>query len=64
MSKITEKELNKLESAKTKKDWNDTCDEIQKNHGGFPSDWYGKVLSGALKTDLDLSLHVESIKIV
>ncbi len=61
MTKLTKQELRELESAKTEKEWNDTCDEIKKNHNGWPLDWYEKVLSGNLKTDLDLSIHVVSL---
>lgn len=60
MSKLTDAEIKTLENAETVERWNSICDEIKKNHNGWPSDWAEKVLFGNLKSNLDLSIHIKT----
>lgn len=49
MNMLTEVELDSLKASKTEQEWNATCDAIKKAHGGYPPDWFVKVLmSGVL----------------
>jgi hypothetical protein len=45
---MTNEELKLLESTKSLAEWDAACDTIQKAHGGYPSDWYEKVLRSGL----------------
>lgn len=48
---LSNDELNLLESAKTEKEWNSACETVRSNHGGgYPSDWYDKVIASGLMT--------------
>lgn len=38
-----------MSSSKSQKEWNDNCDKVKKECGGYPSFWYSAViLSGVL----------------
>lgn len=45
---MTQDELTNLESCKSEKEWNTVCDEVKAAHGGYPSDWYAKVVMSGL----------------
>lgn len=45
---LTNDELKLLESSTSEKEWNATCDTIKNNHGGYPHDWYEKVILSGL----------------
>lgn len=45
---ITDEELKALADSKSEEEWNRNCDLIKKNHGGYPSDWYSKVIATGL----------------
>jgi hypothetical protein len=46
---MTEKNLNDLKNTKNEREWNAVCEQIKKEHNGYPPDWYGKVvLSGMM----------------
>ena len=50
MSTITIEELKALEESSTENEWNTNCDSIKDAHGGFPVDWFPRVvLSGLLE---------------
>lgn len=48
MSLITQEELDKLNSTRNEKEWNSICDQIKLAHGGYPSDWFAKVIVSGL----------------
>lgn len=41
---LEDKELEALKATKSEQEWNDLCDAIKENHGGYPADWFPKVL--------------------
>jgi hypothetical protein len=45
---ITEEGLNRLRNSKDAQEWDATCDAIKKAHGGYPSDWWPKVMQSGL----------------
>jgi hypothetical protein len=45
---LTQAELDKLNSANTEDAWNAACDEIKAAHGGYPPDWYPRVVMGGI----------------
>jgi len=48
---LTQEELAQLKASKNEEEWNATCDAIKKTHGGYPSDWFVRVImAGVLST--------------
>jgi hypothetical protein len=46
---LTDAELARLEACKSDDDWNQACLDVKKAHGGgYPSDWYAKVIATGL----------------
>jgi hypothetical protein len=46
---LSNDELKLLESAKTDEEWNSACSTIKSHHGGgYPRDWYAKVIASGL----------------
>lgn len=45
---ITNEELAALEATKNETEWNNTCDAIKAAHGGYPADWWPKVMMSGL----------------
>lgn len=45
---ITQEELDRLRSSKNEEEWNAACDAIKKAHGGYPHDWWAKVMQSGL----------------
>jgi hypothetical protein len=48
METITNEEIAKLEACKSEREWNKVCDEVKAAHGGYPSDWWPKVMQSGL----------------
>ena len=44
---MTEELLNRLRNTRSEREWGAICDEIKKN-GGYPADWYAKVVLSGL----------------
>jgi hypothetical protein len=44
MAKITDEDLGKLENTKSDVEWDAVCDAIKKKYGGYPENWYPKVI--------------------
>ncbi len=45
---MTENDLNRLKATKSESEWNALCDEIKNKNGGYPSDWFAKVVLSGL----------------
>ncbi len=45
---ITQEELDRLSNTKNDSEWNAACDDIKKAHGGYPHDWWPKVMQSGL----------------
>jgi hypothetical protein len=45
---ITQEELDRLSNTKNESEWNDACDAVKKAHGGYPHDWFAKVMLSGL----------------
>jgi hypothetical protein len=51
MEELTQEELDTLKASKSGEEWNAICDAIKTKHGGYPDDWFQKVImSGVLVT--------------
>lgn len=48
MSTLTPENMNTLNACQSDDDWNNTVAAIKKEHGGYPSDWYEKMLATGL----------------
>jgi hypothetical protein len=46
--KISQGYLNRLRYSKSEEEWNFICDEMKKEYGGYPEDWYQKVIRSGL----------------
>lgn len=47
---MTDDEVQMMKSSRTEEQWNENCDAVKKAHGGYPADWYKKiVMSGVLR---------------
>jgi hypothetical protein len=49
---ITDAELEQLRSAKNEIEWNAACDAVKKAHGGYPHDWFLKVMISGLAAEV------------
>lgn len=55
MHNLTDDELNKLSTSNSEQEWNKVCDEVKDaRSGGYPPDWYQKVLASGLATQKQL----------
>lgn len=52
---ISEEHLNKLRSTRSADEWNKVCDEIKLAYGGYPSDWWAKVMQSGLAADAQMN---------
>ena len=51
--RLTVENMTMLGNATTEEKWNAACDAIKREHGGYPADWYEKVIAtGLLKRTL------------
>lgn len=41
-------ELLQLQMSKTEDEWNAVCDRVKARCGGYPSDWYAKVIQSGV----------------
>ena len=48
MSTLTAEELQKIEDCPGEVEWNQLCLDIKKAHGGYPADWFIKVIAGGV----------------
>lgn len=48
MEKLTQEELDALKASKSEEEWNTLCDGVKKAHGGYPGDWFAKVIISGL----------------
>jgi hypothetical protein len=54
MSTLTDANMTALEACASEEEWNSLCLAIKKEHGGYPSDWFPRVLgSGMMKRIMD-----------
>lgn len=49
---LEDKELEALAATTSEQEWNDVCDAVKANHGGYPSDWFSKVILSGLMASL------------
>ena len=45
---MTEEELVELSQTKSEKSWGALCDKVKAKYGGYPNDWYAKVIRSGL----------------
>lgn len=45
---VSESDLTELGGTKNEPEWNAICDRVKKRCGGYPPDWYGKVVASGL----------------
>lgn len=48
MSTLTDANIAALEACTSEAAWNQVCLDIKKEHGGYPADWFPRVLAGGL----------------
>lgn len=48
MPTLTDANIKALEACRSADEWNATCLDLKKEHGGFPTDWWDKVHVGGL----------------
>jgi len=48
MTTLSDEDLQTLESCPDERAWDAACNEIKKKYGGYPSDWYLKVIAGGM----------------
>lgn len=51
---MTSKNLNDLKNTKNESEWNAVCDLIKREHGGYPADWYEKVILSGLMAQVSM----------
>lgn len=54
MSTITQEELSRLATTVNASEWNAICDAVKKAHGGYPDDWYKRVVLSGLARAAEL----------
>lgn len=52
MSTMAAKDFALLRSCRTEREWNDACATIKSAHGGYPADWYAKVVLSGLMDEV------------
>jgi hypothetical protein len=45
---MTRAELDRLEGAQSEQEWNEACVAIREAHGGYPNDWFIRVMHSGL----------------
>lgn len=45
---LADEDIQKLELCPNEKAWDDACAEIKRKYGGYPADWYSKVIAGGM----------------
>ena len=48
MATLTQVNIQALTTAANEQAWNDACDAIKREHGGYPSDWWPRVMASGL----------------
>lgn len=51
---MTDKNLNDLKNSKNESEWNAVCDSIKREHGGYPADWFPKVVLSGLMAQVSM----------
>lgn len=59
-ARITPEEIAALTNAKTEQEWNALCDQIKSAHGGYPVDWYAKVMLSGLGAEKEREFKATS----
>lgn len=55
MDKLISSEfLERFRQARSAKEWNALCDEVKLTYGGYPSDWYEKVMASGLAATVQM----------
>jgi len=49
---ITEEEIELLKASMSDEDWNNACSQIKEAHGGYPSDWWSRVMASGLGDEI------------
>lgn len=52
---LTDAELEALSASKSEEEWNKICDDVKRARGGgYPPDWYQRVLASGLATKMQI----------
>ena len=58
---LTDEELKMLEAANTADEWSDACLKVKQAHGGgYPSDWYQRVIKGGVLASFGQRSNVDT----
>jgi hypothetical protein len=44
---MTDDEVKEFENATSEAHWNELCDKIKSKYGGYPSNWFAKIVPAA-----------------
>jgi hypothetical protein len=45
---MTDDEVAEFENATSEAHWNDLCDKIKSKYGGYPTNWYARIMLGGV----------------
>ena len=45
---MTDEQVDWFKNAPTEAAWNEACDRVKKIHGGYPADWYPRIIMSGI----------------
>lgn len=48
MANMTAAEIEMMRGSKTEAEWNANCNTVKTAHGGYPADWFTKIIMSGL----------------
>lgn len=52
---MTNEEVQQFRETKTEDEWNDLCDTIKHRYGGYPADWFQKIVISGVMAEAKLN---------